>query len=179
VEVSGSFTPQPLYPQVKNPRCPLDRTLGGDAWPGLYTVMAKREKQFLPMPGIEPRSCILYLSHRSPKLFLRYEICVPIWTKMTVEVGTVSTTRGTVLGPAQNNFQLCLYSITDVTPPCHIQWLVAPNAWGRGMLAPAKKYFKNNLNQPYFEVHFCTAMWSTIIYTVNIWTCVGVWVGRV
>jgi len=42
--------PQPLYLWGKRPWCPLDRRLGG---PQSWSVCGGKEKEFLPLPGIE------------------------------------------------------------------------------------------------------------------------------
>jgi hypothetical protein len=48
-----SFTPRPLYLQVKNPWYPLDRRLGG---PQSRSGRGSEEKCSQPMPGIEPQN---------------------------------------------------------------------------------------------------------------------------
>jgi hypothetical protein len=52
MEVSGSFTPRPLYLKGESPRYQLYRMLGGlQSRSGCYRV----EKNILSLPGIEPR----------------------------------------------------------------------------------------------------------------------------
>jgi hypothetical protein len=46
-----SFTSRPLYPQGKNPWYPLYRRLGG---PQSRSGRGGKEKNFKPMPSIEP-----------------------------------------------------------------------------------------------------------------------------
>jgi hypothetical protein len=46
-----SFTPRSLYPQGKSPWYPSDRRLGG---PQSRTGRGSEEKNFWPLPGIEP-----------------------------------------------------------------------------------------------------------------------------
>jgi hypothetical protein len=48
-----SFTPRPLYPRRKIPQYPLGRRLSG---PQSRSGRGGEEKNFLPLPGIEPRS---------------------------------------------------------------------------------------------------------------------------
>jgi hypothetical protein len=45
-----SFTPRPIYPQGKSPRCPLNRRLGG---PQSRSGRSGEEKNYQPPPGIE------------------------------------------------------------------------------------------------------------------------------
>jgi hypothetical protein len=51
MEVSGSFTARPLYPQGKNPWYPLDRKLGG---PQSRSGHGGEEKNSQSLPRLEP-----------------------------------------------------------------------------------------------------------------------------
>jgi hypothetical protein len=51
-----SFTPWPLYPHGKNPQYPFDRRLGG---PQSKSGQSGEEKNYQPLPGIEPPSSSL------------------------------------------------------------------------------------------------------------------------
>jgi len=53
-----SFTPQLLYPQGSSSRYPLDTRLGGFQ---RRSGRGDKEKNFLPIPGIEPRSSNPYI----------------------------------------------------------------------------------------------------------------------
>jgi hypothetical protein len=51
MELSGSFTPRPLYPHGKSPWYPLDRRLHG---PQSQSGRGGEEKNSQPLPGLEP-----------------------------------------------------------------------------------------------------------------------------
>jgi hypothetical protein len=57
-----SFTPWPLYYQVKSPWYPLDRRLGG---PQSWSRRGGEEKNSQPLPGLEPP----IIQPRSPALY--------------------------------------------------------------------------------------------------------------
>jgi len=74
VDVSFSFTPQPLYSQKKSPRYPLDGRLGGLQSRSGHDV---EEKIFLPPPGNETPSSDL--PARSQSLYrLSYPDCMNV-----------------------------------------------------------------------------------------------------
>jgi hypothetical protein len=77
MEVSGCFTPPPLYTQGKSSQYPLDRKLSG---PQSRSGHGGEEKNYQPLPGLKPLVIQpvvqRYTSESSENIKLSYSVAV-------------------------------------------------------------------------------------------------------